>query len=79
MQAGPKWSWRNDSTEEPIKLGVSVHVGRVEVEFKECNEQIPLDEQSTESQTIVNDEEKCRCARSGMESQIVSRVDRRDG
>lgn len=47
MQAGPKWSWRNDSKEEPMKLGVSVHVGRVEVEFKEDNEQIPSDEQST--------------------------------
>lgn len=32
-QAGPKWSWRYDSTEEPMKLGVSAHVGRVEVEF----------------------------------------------
>lgn len=28
-----------------MKLGVSVHVGRVEVEFEEDNEQIPSDEQ----------------------------------
>lgn len=28
-----------------MKLGVSVHIGRVEVEFKKDNGQIPSDEQ----------------------------------
>lgn len=45
VQAGSRWYWRYDSKEEPMKLGVSVHIGRVEVEFKEDNELVLSDEQ----------------------------------